>query len=80
MAIKYDKLFNLVKERGKNIYYLRKNGISSSVLEKLKHGTGGLDARSIDKLCRLLDCQPGDLMEYIPDENADVEEATSNTE
>lgn len=70
MAIKYDKLFNLVKERGKNVYYLRKNGISSSVLEKLKHGTGGLDSRSIDKLCRLLDCQPGDLMEYIPDESS----------
>ena len=70
MAIKYDRLFNLVKERGKNVYYLRKNGISSSVLEKLKHGTGGLDSRSIDKLCRLLDCQPGDLMEYVPDESS----------
>lgn len=69
MAIKYDKLFNLVTERGKNVYYLRKNGISSSVLEKLKHGTGGLDARSIDKLCRLLDCQPGDLMEYVPNDD-----------
>lgn len=22
----------------------------------------------IDKICKALDCQPGDLMEYIPDE------------
>ena len=68
MPISYAKLFALIKERGKSEYYLRKNGISPSILDKLKHGTGGLDARTIEKLCRLLQCQPGDLMEYIPDD------------
>lgn len=68
MPISYEKLFALIKEKGKSEYYLRKNGISSSILDKLKHGTGGLDARTIEKLCRLLQCQPGDLMEYIPDD------------
>lgn len=67
MAINYENLFLLIKERGKSEYYLRKNGISSSILDKLKRGTGGLDARTIDKLCNLLDCQPGDIMEYVPD-------------
>lgn len=70
MPIDYTKLFRLIKTRGKNEYYLRKNGISSSVLEKLKKGTGGIDARSIEKLCKLLDCQPGDIMEYVPEETA----------
>lgn len=65
MPIKYDKLFELIKTKGKTEYYLRKNGISSSILDKLKHGTGGLDARTIEKLCKLLDCQPGDIMEYV---------------
>lgn len=64
LPINYDKLFSLIKERGKSEYYLRKNGISASILDKLKHGTGGLDARTIEKLCRLLNCQPGDIMEY----------------
>ena len=67
MAIKYDKLFSLIKERRKSEYYLRKNGISPSILDKLKRGTGGLDARTIEKLCRLLDCQPGDIMEFVQD-------------
>jgi len=67
LPISYAKLFALIKERGKSEYYLRKNGISSSILDKLKHGTGGLDARTIEKLCRLLNCQPGDIMEYEPD-------------
>lgn len=66
MPIKYDKLFTLIKAKGKTEYYLRKNGISSSTLDKLKHGKGGLDARTIDKICALLDCQPGDIMEYMP--------------
>lgn len=68
MPITYEPLFRMIKERGKTEYYLRKNGISPSILNKLKHGTGGLDARTIEKLCRLLECQPGDLMEYVPDE------------
>ena len=68
MSIKYDKLFNLIKAKGKTEYFLRKSGISPSILNKLKHETGGLDARTIEKLCRLLECQPGDIMEYVEDE------------
>lgn len=68
MSISYEKLFELIKKRGKTQYYLRQNGISPSILNKLKNKRGGLDARTIEKLCRLLQCQPGDLMEYIPDD------------
>ncbi len=34
----------------------------------MKHG-GNIDTRSINKLCKVLECQPGDLMEYIPDDD-----------
>ncbi len=68
MPIHYTKLFDLIKQRGKTEYWLRQNGISPSILNKLKHETGGLDARTIEKLCRLLECQPGDIMEYVPDD------------
>ena len=68
MAISYEKLFQLLKERGKTEYYLRKNGISPSILSKLKKKTGGLDHRTINKICELLDCQPGDIMEYIKED------------
>ena len=59
MPIHYTKLFDLIKQRGKTEYWLRQNGISPSILNKLKHETGGLDARTIEKLCRLLECQIG---------------------
>ena len=68
MPIHYTKLFDLIKQRGKTEYWLRQNGISPSILNKLKHETGGLDARTIEKLCRLLECQPGDIMDYVPDD------------
>ena len=29
--------------------------------------SGHIDTRSIDRLCAYLHCQPGDIMEYVPD-------------
>ena len=66
MSISYNGFLEKLQARGVKLY-LRKNGISPSIIDKIEKGTGGLDARTIDKLCRLLDCQPGDLMEYTPD-------------
>lgn len=67
MAIIYDKLFALLKEKGYSTYRIRKeNIIGQGTLTALKKG-GGLNAATLNDLCRILDCQPGDLMEYIPD-------------
>ena len=66
MPVKYDKLFALIKERGINKHYLRTNGIHAAVVDKLIKG-GTVDTTTIGKLCALLDCQPGDIMEYVPD-------------
>ena len=68
MSISFSKLFFLFKEKGYSSYRLRKEKlISQSVLQKLRSGTGIIDTRTINKLCSLLDCQPGDIMEYVPD-------------
>jgi len=68
MAIKYDKLIALLKEKGITTYKIRKeNLISQATYQKLRTGDGIIDTRTIEKLCKLLDCQPGDIMEYIPD-------------
>ena len=68
MDIIYDKLLNLLQEQGYTSYRIKKeNIIGQATLTKIKKGIGGLDHRSIDNLCRVLGCQPGDLMEYVPD-------------
>ena len=65
--IAYDKLLKLLQEKGYTSYRIKKeNIIGQATFTKLKRGEGGLDHRSIDKLCAVLNCQPGDLMEYRP--------------
>ena len=69
MAIVYDKLFALLKEKGYTTYRIRQDGLlGNKTYQAIKDGTGGLDYRSINKLCKALNCQPGDLMEYVPDQ------------
>lgn len=68
MPIKYDKLLLLLKEKGYTSYRIKKEKImGQGTLTAIKNGTGGLDAKTISKLCALLDCQPGDIMEYTPE-------------
>ncbi len=69
MPIKYDKLMALLKEKGYTTYKIRKDKlIGQGTLTALKNGTGGLDSKTISRLCKVLECQPGDIMEYVPDE------------
>lgn len=75
MAFKYDKLFDLLKERGITTYKIRKdNLISQAALTKMKSGTGNIDTRTLERLCGVLHCQPGDIMEYVEDDTDGTEE------
>ena len=73
MAIKFDKLFSLMKKRGLSTYRIRKeNIISQSALTSLNNDKG-VTTNTINKLCKILNCQPGDIMEYV-----DEDETTEN--
>ena len=75
MPIKYEKLFQLLKEKGWNTTRIRNERLlGQRTLTAIKNGTGGLDHRSIAKLCHFLECQPGDLMEYVEDIPEDNQE------
>lgn len=64
MPIKYDKLLELMQEKGLTTYKIRKeNIISQSALTAIKQGKG-ITTDTIAKLCKALDCQPGDMLEY----------------
>lgn len=71
MAIVYDKLLALLKEKGYTSYKIRKEKlIGQGTLTALKKGTGGLDSKTLNRLCKYLNCQPGDIMEYKEDKEA----------
>ena len=60
-------ILETLKEKGYSSYTLRKENIlSQSSIQKLREGKG-LAWDNIERLCMLLDCQPGDLIEYVKD-------------
>ena len=68
MPFKYDKLFSLLKEKGISSYDIRQeNIVSQASLSKMKNGIGNIDTRTLERLCSRLDCQPGDIMEFVRD-------------
>lgn len=62
--IKYYKLFDLLNRKG-----MRKTDLelSSKTIAKLSKGAN-LNTDVLDKICKQLNCQPADIMEYVPDE------------
>lgn len=65
--ISYKKLLDQMKIKELTTYKIRKyNIISQSALSAIQHG-GNITMDTLDRLCAALDCQPGDLLEYIPD-------------
>lgn len=66
--ISFKKLEKLLYEKGKKWQFLRDSGISPGIVAKMKDKSGHTDTRTIQKVCMLLDCQPGDIMEYVPDD------------
>lgn len=67
MPINYSKLFKLMKEKGLTTYRIRKERIiSESALQNLRDGKN-VTMDTISALCKALNCQPGDIMEYVDD-------------
>lgn len=68
LQYKIDVLAEL-KEAGYNTNRLAKeNLISPSSIQKMREGIV-VGITIIDRLCKLLDCQPGNIIKYVPDED-----------
>ena len=60
---------------GYTTYKIRKDKLlSESTVQKLRKGEG-VSWENISTLCALLDCQPGDIMKYVPDETVERDKA-----
>ena len=71
MMISYNNLWNVMKENGVSQYTLiKKYGISPGQITRLKRNES-VSTHTIEMFCQILKCQPGDLMEYIEDEESE---------
>lgn len=70
MPIKYKiDIISALKESGYNTNTIRKEKLlSEGTLQSLRNGKY-ISMDAISKICRLLNCQPGDIMEYEETEN-----------
>lgn len=67
MPIVYNKLLKIFEEKNINSYTIKRDKIiGQASYKKIKEG-GDIDTRTISKLCKYLKCQPGDILEYVPD-------------
>lgn len=67
------KLDDLLEERGRTFYWLSKEtGISHSTLWRLKKGKAlGINFVTLEKICRTLECQPGDALRLANENKQD---------
>lgn len=64
-------LLRLLAENGWSTYRLAKeNIVANSTIGRLRAGAP-VNTRTIDTICRLCHCQPGDLMRWVPDDQSD---------
>jgi DNA-binding Xre family transcriptional regulator len=67
MATSYNKLFKMLIDKNMMKGELcRQSGVSKASLAKFKTGQS-ISTALLEKICRALDCDYGDIMEYVPD-------------
>lgn len=74
MPIKYKiDIIAVLKAAGYSTYRIRKEKIlNESTLQKFRNGEI-VTADNMAIICKLLDCQPGDILEYVPDNSENGE-------
>lgn len=69
MPISYYSLFLLLEEKGIPVSDLRyKHNFNPKTVDALLENKS-ITTDTIERLCRLLDCQPGDILKYVPDKD-----------
>lgn len=65
--IVFDKLWNVMEEKGVSTYMLReKCGIDSKTIRRLR-ANENIETKTLNKLCSVLRCRLEDIAEYIED-------------
>ena len=65
--ISYAPLWETMKRRNATTYTFQvKGGISSSTIRRLKAGES-VSTNTLEALCKILECELQDIVEYLPD-------------
>lgn len=64
------RLDEMLEARGRTAYWLSKEtGLTHAALYRIRHAkSGAIKYDTLEKICRALECQPGDLLFMVDDE------------
>lgn len=69
MAIDYQPLLDIMGKKKISWYRLEKLGIDNRTVHQLRHNLN-ITTGTIGKLFKILECQPGDILRYRPDDES----------
>ena len=68
VVISYEPLWKTMEEKGVSTYALiNQHGISSRTISNLRHNKS-ITLYTMEKLCKILDCQAERIVVFLPDE------------
>ena len=65
--IDYSPLWTTMESKGITQYKMIEQGIDRRVLDALRKNKN-ITLLTVEKLCRVLDCEPNDIVRFTPDE------------
>ncbi|HIT18191.1 MAG TPA: helix-turn-helix transcriptional regulator [Candidatus Fimivivens faecavium] len=72
MPISFGPLREHMKKNKVSYYFLANQGIDNRTIDRLRHDKA-ITTTTLNKLCSILNCQPGELIRYDPDPEPDAE-------
>ena len=72
MAVTYKKLFHMMIDKNiTNSDLMNRAGFSANIITRLKRNSY-LSLDTIEKICSVLNCGVDDILEFIPDDNKNI--------
>jgi len=67
MPISFAPMREYMEKHKISYYYLANQGIESATLHRIRHDLN-ITTETLGKLCRIMKCQPADLIVYLPED------------
>lgn len=70
MPIDYSRLHEILKVNGTTLYKLSAEKVIGGKTREVLFGRieGNISSKTVEALCKRLNCQPGDFMTYVPED------------
>lgn len=73
MPLDFSRLHDILKANGTTLYKLSAEKIIGGKTREVLFGRcdGNISSKTVEALCKRLNCQPGDFMTYVPEDGED---------